>query len=391
MATDLAGSLHRVAVAVRRRPDRGGRQPVDGARHCRASAGGRRRVEGAADARGHQTLLCSARAHIAAGHRGEPARHVLPRTKPVADRIARRAAGRDRPGVHLPERRDCVPGGGGRALRRGPPPRGHGSPAWRSDWPARRPSRWAASCSRRSASSGSPGWRGCRPSSPRSQSGRHACSRWCRRSTTCSRLQRALLVLARRTRVITAATAVEAVTIGVVIAAGIGVLDVVGATAAAAAILTGRLGGNVYLRARSAGTAAGNHRILKPDPNGTILRAYQARAHVVPGGIMVPFARLIRMSAAAAALALAGFWLSGCSEASRMETQVPHRGRPRLHPARRHVREWPGGAAGPGPRGARLRPGLFGRSGGRVQHAGRDRRADGRHRGRPGAKPSSCT
>jgi hypothetical protein len=70
-------------------------------------------------------------------------------------------------------------------------------------------------------------------------------------------LQRALLVLARQTRVITAATAVEAVTIGVVIAAGIGVLDVVGATAAAAAILTGRLGGNVYLRARSAGTAAG--------------------------------------------------------------------------------------------------------------------------------------
>jgi hypothetical protein len=64
-------------------------------------------------------------------------------------------------------------------------------------------------------------------------------------------LQRALLVLARRTRVITAATAVEAVTIGVVLTAGIGLLDVVGATAAAAAVLTGRLGGNLYLVGRA--------------------------------------------------------------------------------------------------------------------------------------------
>jgi hypothetical protein len=69
-------------------------------------------------------------------------------------------------------------------------------------------------------------------------------------------LQRALLVLARRTRVITAATAVEVLLIGVVLAAGIGPLGVVGVTAAAAAILAGRLGGNVYLWARSAGTAA---------------------------------------------------------------------------------------------------------------------------------------
>ena len=98
---------------------------------------------------------------------------------------------------------------------------------------------------------------------------------------------------------------------------------------------------------------------------------------------MVPFARLIRMSAAAAAFALAGFWLSGCSEASRMETQVRHRRRGRLHPARRHVREWPRGAARPGPGGARLRPGLRGRRRGRVQHAGRNRRADRRHRRRP--------
>ena len=68
-------------------------------------------------------------------------------------------------------------------------------------------------------------------------------------------LRRALLVVARRTRVITAATAVEAVTIGVVLAAGIGLLDLVGATAAAAAVLIGRLGGNLYLYARSPATA----------------------------------------------------------------------------------------------------------------------------------------
>jgi hypothetical protein len=36
---------------------------------------------------------------------------------------------------------------------------------------------------------------------------------------------------------------------------------------------------------------------------------------------MVPFARLFRMSAVAVACALAGSWLAGCSEASRMETR----------------------------------------------------------------------
>jgi hypothetical protein len=60
-------------------------------------------------------------------------------------------------------------------------------------------------------------------------------------------LQRALLVVARRTRVITAATAVEATAIVVVLVVGIGVLDQVGATVAAAAILAGRVCGNLYL------------------------------------------------------------------------------------------------------------------------------------------------
>jgi progressive ankylosis protein len=60
-------------------------------------------------------------------------------------------------------------------------------------------------------------------------------------------LQRARLVLARRTRVITAATAVEAAVIVAVLVVGIGGLNLVGATAAAAAILLGRLCGNLFL------------------------------------------------------------------------------------------------------------------------------------------------
>jgi hypothetical protein len=64
-------------------------------------------------------------------------------------------------------------------------------------------------------------------------------------------LQRARLVLARRTRVITGATAVEVALIGVALAAGVGLLDLVGVTAAAAAILVGRVAGNLYLWARS--------------------------------------------------------------------------------------------------------------------------------------------
>ncbi len=80
-------------------------------------------------------------------------------------------------------------------------------------------------------------------------------------------VQRALLVLGRRTRVITAGTAVEATAIVVVLGVGIGALDLVGAMAAAAAILIGRLSGNLLLvsmmvgpRQRSGGMAG--------DPDG---------------------------------------------------------------------------------------------------------------------------
>jgi len=60
-------------------------------------------------------------------------------------------------------------------------------------------------------------------------------------------LQRALLVLMRRTRVITAATAVEAAGIVATLLVGIGWLDLIGAIAASAAILVGRLVSNVFL------------------------------------------------------------------------------------------------------------------------------------------------
>jgi hypothetical protein len=69
-------------------------------------------------------------------------------------------------------------------------------------------------------------------------------------------LQRALLVLARRTRVITAATATESAAIAAVLFVGIGVFDLVGAAAAAAAILFGRLCGNLFLYFASQAPAA---------------------------------------------------------------------------------------------------------------------------------------
>lgn len=60
-------------------------------------------------------------------------------------------------------------------------------------------------------------------------------------------LERALLVDARRTGPVTTASLLEVGAIAAVLALGIGVLDLVGATAAAVAFMVGRLAANVYL------------------------------------------------------------------------------------------------------------------------------------------------
>jgi hypothetical protein len=59
--------------------------------------------------------------------------------------------------------------------------------------------------------------------------------------------QRGLLILARRTRVVTAGTAVEALGIAAALVVCVMVLDLVGAVAAAVAIMAGRLGANTFL------------------------------------------------------------------------------------------------------------------------------------------------
>lgn len=69
--------------------------------------------------------------------------------------------------------------------------------------------------------------------------------------------QRSMLVLARRTRIITAATAVEGTTIFVALFAGVRQFGMVGALAATAAILLGRLGGNLFLLLPHAAAARG--------------------------------------------------------------------------------------------------------------------------------------
>lgn len=60
-------------------------------------------------------------------------------------------------------------------------------------------------------------------------------------------LQRARFVLMKRTRIITVGTVAEAAAIVIVLGVGIGILDMVGAMAAAAAVLLGRVCGNVTL------------------------------------------------------------------------------------------------------------------------------------------------
>ena len=70
-----------------------------------------------------------------------------------------------------------------------------------------------------------------------------------RRASRCRLLawQRGVLILAGRTRVITPGTAVEALGIGVALMVCVGVLDLVGALAAAVAMMAGRVGANAFL------------------------------------------------------------------------------------------------------------------------------------------------
>jgi O-antigen/teichoic acid export membrane protein len=70
--------------------------------------------------------------------------------------------------------------------------------------------------------------------------------------------QRAVLVLSRRTRPITVATAVEVATIAALFVLGGWVLGMVGVTAAFLAFLGGRTGANVYLLSRVRATLGGD-------------------------------------------------------------------------------------------------------------------------------------
>jgi hypothetical protein len=59
--------------------------------------------------------------------------------------------------------------------------------------------------------------------------------------------QRGILILARRTHVVTAGTAIEAAGIALALAVGVGVIDLVGAVAAAVAMMLGRVAANAFL------------------------------------------------------------------------------------------------------------------------------------------------
>lgn len=58
--------------------------------------------------------------------------------------------------------------------------------------------------------------------------------------------QRAMLILARRTRLVTIGTGVEALGLSITLALCVGWLDLVGATAAVVAVMVGRLGANLF-------------------------------------------------------------------------------------------------------------------------------------------------
>ena len=77
-------------------------------------------------------------------------------------------------------------------------------------------------------------------------------------------LQRSLLVHARRTKMVTAATAVEVTGIVIGLSVGIGTLDLVGATAAAASLLLGRVVANVFLYPLTLGRYRGARQQTRP-------------------------------------------------------------------------------------------------------------------------------
>jgi O-antigen/teichoic acid export membrane protein len=67
--------------------------------------------------------------------------------------------------------------------------------------------------------------------------------------------QRARLIVARKTRLVTVATAIEAVSLATALFLCVGTFDLVGAIAAAIAIMLGRLAANTFLLI-PAGTSA---------------------------------------------------------------------------------------------------------------------------------------
>lgn len=67
-------------------------------------------------------------------------------------------------------------------------------------------------------------------------------------------VQRSSLILARRTRLVTIGTAIEALGISLTLAVCVGVIDMIGAVAAAIALMVGRVAANVFLEWAIAGT-----------------------------------------------------------------------------------------------------------------------------------------
>ena len=326
-----AGRLHRVAVARRRRPGRSGGQPLDGARHRRAAC-----WRGADVARAPLTMRDIGRFYVPLaltsllaivvnplvtfflGRSRSPIESlaVLPvvtglvfifRSGAIAyQEVAVALAGGD----PQRERDDCA--------RRGRAGRRVGARAGRR---AR---------SRRSATRGSPRVAGLSPELAASHSGRRACWRWCRRSTTCSASSGrcscspggpASSRRRRRSRRSRSASCSPPASACSTWSAPRRRRPRSSSGGSCGNLFLSRCPARARLGRNDRRTGARRPAPLEAGRERHHTTGVPARADVARGGIMVPFARLIRMSAAAAALALAGLWLSGCSEASRMETR----------------------------------------------------------------------